>query len=647
MAELRRSYRIARRAGHQGARPLGSSQPRVEKLATVSTNSIEFVETCKDKRCKTCPSLVTSASVTSNVSNRTYQCINNENMKVSCKSKNIIYLLTCRSCNQQYVGETTTSFNLRMNTHRTSVSGCEHVIDHKKICTGCKFSYQILEKLAGTGYNDDDIVDCDITKLRQTREDFWIKRLRTLYPYGLNEKAFDKVSSSTDQTTFIGELFPPLDRNKERPTRARHRNNKCEITSAASFFIFINDQFDRNLPTLFNNVRITLNKLPKKLLKQIACEVLEPENFAKDSKKEQCYLYILDIINTKFSSKIKCSNPVRKTGPKNVCVVHFTNKGMDDLHLSSIFRSNTLVNLLPGKLREDDHIPVVTFRLDPPIRNKILNYKRTVKEIEVIQQANKFVPTYLPTCHCSTSTFKDSVHNHVVTGDLRIITNSKLRKLLSKGPNFRENKFINYERCFTSVVTALDALIENLTGKYNLPADSFHAWHNEIVKNVRSKVNNLKSRKVSQPVKQVLKDPDVKSYLTDLHSKFVLVPIDKASNNVAIICKRFYIEKLLFEVGLCGNPNDAYQISDINPSNIIDNNIHFCKSLNLSINNKMHCLPYMYWSPKMHYQPCRARFIVASAVCSTKPLSSLVSIIFKKIFEQIQSFHSKTHFYRN
>ena len=51
--------------------------------------------------------------------------------------------------------------------------------------------------------------------------------------------------------------------------------------------------------------------------------------------------------------------------------------------------------------------------------------------------------------------------------------------------------------------------------------------------------------------------------------------------------------------------------------------------------------------PKMHYNPSRARFIVASAVCSTKPISNVVSINFKKIFEQIQSFHSKGHFYKN
>ena len=49
----------------------------------------------------------------------------------------------------------------------------------------------------------------------------------------------------------------------------------------------------------------------------------------------------------------------------------------------------------------------------------------------------------------------------------------------------------------------------------------------------------------------------------------------------------------------------------------------------------------------MHYQPSRARFIVASGCCSTKPLSHLVSIIFSKIFHQVQSFHEKSTFYAN
>ena len=49
----------------------------------------------------------------------------------------------------------------------------------------------------------------------------------------------------------------------------------------------------------------------------------------------------------------------------------------------------------------------------------------------------------------------------------------------------------------------------------------------------------------------------------------------------------------------------------------------------------------------MHYSPSRCRFILASSTCSTKPLSQTVSIIFRKIFKQIESFHHRSYFYRN
>ena len=49
----------------------------------------------------------------------------------------------------------------------------------------------------------------------------------------------------------------------------------------------------------------------------------------------------------------------------------------------------------------------------------------------------------------------------------------------------------------------------------------------------------------------------------------------------------------------------------------------------------------------MHYTPCRKRFIIASAHCSTKPISKLISKIFKHILNQVQSYHQKCTFYKN
>jgi hypothetical protein len=36
-------------------------------------------------------------------------------------------------------------------------------------------------------------------------------------------------------------------------------------------------------------------------------------------------------------------------------------------------------------------------------------------------------------------------------------------------------------------------------------------------------------------------DTDISIYLNTLHDRFVIVPVDKAANNYAVICKKYYI----------------------------------------------------------------------------------------------------------
>ena len=107
-------------------------------------------------------------------------------------------------------------------------------------------------------------------------------------------------------------------------------------------------------------------------------------------------------------------------------------------------------------MQEDNNIPIATFKLDNPIRNKILNYKITINSLSFKQVSNnKVVIENLPECNCSKSSFCDPAHDHVVTGNLNIINNNKLRKLLSKGPNYREPKTLNYNKCFSSIESDL------------------------------------------------------------------------------------------------------------------------------------------------------------------------------------------------
>ena len=69
--------------------------------------------------------------------------------------------------------------------------------------------------------------------------------------------------------------------------------------------------------------------------------------------------------------------------------------------------------------------------------------------------------------------------------------------------------------------------IDNFAAKFSVK--------NKVLHLVDQRVEILKSKKVPSVTKPVLEDEEALSALTDLHSKFVVVPIDKASNNVAII----------------------------------------------------------------------------------------------------------------
>ena len=61
-------------------------------------------------------------------------------------------------------------------------------------------------------------------------------------------------------------------------------------------------------------------------------------------------------------------------------------------------------------------------------------------------------------------------------------------------------------------------------------------WKDQLKKLVVERISSLKE-KIRSPKQKILNDPDVKNTLRTLHDDFVLVPVDKAANNVIVVCK--------------------------------------------------------------------------------------------------------------
>ena len=49
--------------------------------------------------------------------------------------------------------------------------------------------------------------------------------------------------------------------------------------------------------------------------------------------------------------------------------------------------------------------------------------------------------------------------------------------------------------------------------------------------------------------------PKVRQYINYLHDRFVIVPVDKASNNFGIVCKSFYLDVIKNELGISDDGN--------------------------------------------------------------------------------------------
>ena len=83
-------------------------------------------------------------------------------------------------------------------------------------------------------------------------------------------------------------------------------------------------------------------------------------------------------------------------------------------------------------------------------------------------------------------------HKDITTGDLRITENKKLRKLLTKGLNYRERRSINFREAYFEIYQALEAPIEKMSTRNKLDTSTVAPWREFILTIVKEKGKKLK-----------------------------------------------------------------------------------------------------------------------------------------------------------
>ena len=200
-------------------------------------------------------------------------------------------------------------------------------------------------------------------KYRLEREDHWIKTLRTVYPYGLNER-----TKSMNKNFPTGKLFPSLSRYGTKFVDKRTRSStKCRITDLDSLTHSI---FSFPKEVRSNKVRILLNRLKLSNLKKLAVEASAEIPTCEDHLKRWFDL-VLDSFLTKTFKENKAQP---KRAPKHLLPIFFHNKGLELIQLKKILRKPDVISKLPEQLQAEDP-PSIVYNLCPTIRNKLFNYK--------------------------------------------------------------------------------------------------------------------------------------------------------------------------------------------------------------------------------------------------------------------------------
>ena len=104
---------------------------------------------------------------------------------LSCKSKNLIYLIECKKCGKQYIGETKRQLNERFGEHRRSI------LNHNQIINPTPISEHFNQP--GHSINDVLLIPLELIhnnrdSVRKAREAHLIDKAMTLEPRGINRR---------------------------------------------------------------------------------------------------------------------------------------------------------------------------------------------------------------------------------------------------------------------------------------------------------------------------------------------------------------------------------------------------------------------------------------------------------------------------
>ena len=213
----------------------------------------------------------------------------------------------------------------------------------------------------------------------------------------------------------------------------RHRGHSLWLLTQS--YTVVPNNIRRQAKMLYINTKLFSISFPQ--LRSLQKLALESTNFDYSSAEYRVIAIILDIANYRLFRPVRSDVPAEK--PKHFMKIKFLNKAVDAINLQALLRSTSVTDKIPVYFR-DKEPPIVSYEYTSTVASKLFNFAPTLSNLNVSEYLSNS-----QTCQCKKSKFCYEPHGHVITGDLRVIENAKLRELFAKGPKYREPNRVNWK----------------------------------------------------------------------------------------------------------------------------------------------------------------------------------------------------------
>lgn len=543
--------------------------------------------------CVTCPFINQESVVISNSTGTAFGVVNHATH--DCNTKGVIYLIECRECHFQYVGLTKQKLKQRLSQHR-------YVIGKNGQTLVAKHFSQTHHTLANLTIRVLQQVGSDKKTLHNI-EDFWIRALNTAYPLGMNEKVracHDLINAKT-YDGISGTPYLQMKGHRKQTTRGKRRKEKriVEVDEVieriryllASDVMYRVLQYLRSLPYRFL----------QKLRKAVADRTLD---------------YELRIIAA-FTSGLINTKPIdKRKEPQITVIAQYVNHGLSSVLYDNIFARRELRRIIPDL---NDIGVRIAYKREIPIGRKICNNSKILKNLT----SAKLSEFYRNNCECLHSNYLYPPHGHVVSGDLNIVDDHHLRKIMGYGAKYRTPVPIDTVEVQRQTEEILIQFINKYKGDFRPNLPDFCGQFRYMIE---QRIERLKNKNCAIFDNQL---PDLQEKIRVLQRKYIIAPADKAANNLVILCPKYYVQAVGNEMGVKMNSagnieingNDVYKPTAHTHASLMEEHSKIATRYSTNIGLKNRVIPMINGIPKLHKTPYKMRFLAGARLSSMKNVS--------------------------